>query len=83
MFVAVANIILLVVLSAGVHAHEAINPLTGQHQAAHDHDHAPKQATPLPLPHNAEQIDPGHHQRPHTMHGMDRNSVQNQELVLI
>lgn len=77
MLASLADIIVLIAILVGVDAHEATNPLTGQHQPVHNH--IPKPAMPHVQAHNAQHNGQGRHQPPHAMHTMDRNSVQNQE----
>jgi hypothetical protein len=70
------SLLAFIFLLTGVHAHEASNPLTGNNQQIYHTDHVPPQK-------HARSPDAGHHQPQHAVHTMDRNIVQNQELVAV
>jgi hypothetical protein len=70
------SVLAFFILLTRVLAHEATNPLTSNNQQIHHADH-------VPLQKHAQSPDASHHQSEHAVHTMDRNIVQNQELVTV
>jgi len=73
--VILSSLVIKITLLMTVSSHEAVNPLTRNAGSQHEHHHQPPKQQQQP---QHDQVHPAAQHR-HSAHGIDRNSVQNQQ----